>query len=106
MPRTYRATLKRPAGEPQLRQLSRGVELDDGRTQPARVRRLSPRVIEVTIREGRNRQVRRMVEAVGNEVSALRRVRFGQLGLGDLREGRARRLRRAEIERLWKDSRP
>jgi len=106
VPRTYRATLKRPAGEPQLRQLSRGVELDDGRTQPARVRRLSPRVIEVTIREGRNRQVRRMVQAVGNEVSALRRVRFGQLGLGDLREGRARRLRRAEIERLWKDSRP
>jgi 16S rRNA U516 pseudouridylate synthase RsuA-like enzyme len=47
-----------------------------------------------------------MIEAVGNEVAALRRVRFGGLPLGALPEGRARRLRSAEIERLWKDSRP
>jgi 23S rRNA pseudouridine2605 synthase len=106
VPRSYRVTLRRPAGESQLGRLRRGVQLDDGPARAARVTRVSARVIEVTIREGRNRQVRRMIEAVGNEVAALRRVRFGGLRLGALPEGRARRLRSAEIERLWKDSRP
>src|SRR3954453_8804964 len=64
--RTYRVRLRRPASESQLRRLRRGVELEDGPTQPARVLRTSPRVIEMTIAEGRNRQVRRMVEGVGN----------------------------------------
>jgi 16S rRNA pseudouridine516 synthase len=50
--------------------------------------------------------VRRMVEAVGNQVVDLQRVRFGSLALGDLAEGKARRLRPAEIERLWKDAAP
>ena len=54
--------------------------------------------------EGRNRQVRRMVEAVGNQVVDLDRVRFGALAFGELREGRSRRLRPAEIQRLWKDA--
>jgi len=104
VPRTYRARLRRPPGEAELRRLRRGVELDDGPTAPARVRRVSPRVVELTIREGRNRQVRRMAEAVGNEVVALRRVAFGPLRLGDLAEGRARRLSATELRRLWKDA--
>jgi 23S rRNA pseudouridine2605 synthase len=103
--RTYRVRLRRPATESQVRRLRRGVELDDGPTQPARVRRTSPRVIEMTIAEGRNRQVRRMVESVGNEVAALKRIRFGPLGLGTLPEGKARRLRPPEVKRLWKDAR-
>jgi 23S rRNA pseudouridine2605 synthase len=104
VPRTYRARLRRPPGEPELRRLRTGVELEDGPTEPARVRRLSPRVIELTIREGRNRQVRRMAEAVGNEVVALSRTAFGPLRLGDLGEGRCRRLSATEVRRLWKDS--
>jgi 23S rRNA pseudouridine2605 synthase len=104
--RAYRARLRRPATESQLRRLRRGVELDDGPTRPARVRRLSPRVIEITIVEGRNRQVRRMLEAVGNQVVALARIGFGPLRLGTLQEGKARRLRRPEVNRLWKDARP
>lgn len=104
--RTYRVRLRRPASESQLRRLRRGVDLDDGPTQPARVRRTSPRVIEVTIAEGRNRQVRRMVEAVGNEVAALKRVQFGPVGLGTLPEGQARKLRPPEVKRLWQDARP
>jgi pseudouridine synthase len=67
------------------------------------VRRVSPRVLELTIREGRNRQVRRMAEAVGNEVVDLRRVAFGPLRLGDLGEGQTRRLRAPEVSKLWKD---
>jgi len=61
-------------------------------------------VIEVTLREGRNRQLRRMAEAVGNEVVSLSRTAFGPLRLGDLGEGRARRLSATEVRRLWKDA--
>jgi 23S rRNA pseudouridine2605 synthase len=103
--RSYRVRLRRAATESQLRRLRRGVELEDGVTAPARVRRLSPRVLEVTIGEGRNRQLRRMVESVGNEVVALARIRFGSIELGGLPEGKARRLRRPEVQQLWKDAR-
>jgi 23S rRNA pseudouridine2605 synthase len=105
IPRTYRVRLRRAVGERQLQRLREGVELDDGPTAPARVRRRGPREIEITIREGRNRQVRRMVAAVGNEVDSLRRTRFGSLGLGRLAPGAARRLATGELARLWKDSR-
>ena len=104
--RVYRVRLRRPVTESQVRRLRRGVELDDGPTAPARVRRVSPRVLELAIHEGRNRQVRRMVEAVGNRVGALTRIRFGPLELGTLPEGKARRLRPAEVRRLWKDAQP
>jgi 23S rRNA pseudouridine2605 synthase len=104
--RTYRVRLRRAATETQVRRLRRGVELDDGPTAPAGVRRVSARVIELTIAEGRNRQVRRMVEAVGNEVAKLARIRFGSLALGELPDGKARRLRQPEVRRLWKDARP
>jgi 23S rRNA pseudouridine2605 synthase len=103
--RIYSIRLRRAASEAQVRRLRRGVELDDGPTAPAKVRRMSPRVLEVTISEGRKRQLRRMVEAVGNDVVELARIRFGSIELGALAEGRARRLRRSEVERLWKDAR-
>jgi len=103
--RSYRVRLRWAATETQVRRLRRGVELEDGLTAPAGVRRPSPRVLELTITEGRNRQVRRMVEAVGNEVVKLARIRFGPIELGELPEGKARRLRRPEVQRLWKDAR-
>ena len=79
--------------------LRRGVELDDGPTAPARVRRMSADLIELTIHEGRNRQVRRMCEAVGHPVLALERVAFGPLRLDASRQA-YRRLDEQEIERL------
>jgi 23S rRNA pseudouridine2605 synthase len=100
VPKAYRVRLRRPPGEADLRRLARGVELDDGPSAPAEVRRLGEREIEVVLREGRNRQVRRMAEAVGNEVVALRRVRFGPVDLGKLAEGQARRLSAEEIASL------
>ncbi|MEK6326031.1 MAG: pseudouridine synthase [Actinomycetota bacterium] len=103
--RTYRVRLRRALSEGQLRRLRRGVELEDGLTVPAGVRRVSPRVCELTITEGRNRQVRRMVQAVGNEVVELARIRFGPIELGELPGGKARRLRPPEVKRLWKDAR-
>jgi 23S rRNA pseudouridine2605 synthase len=105
VPRTYRARLRRAPTDADLGRLRGGVELDDGPTAPARVRRVSPRVVELTIREGRNRQVRRMAEAIGNEVVELERVSFGPLKLEGLAPGQSRRLRAAELRRLWKDPR-
>jgi len=105
VPKAYRATLRRPVADSDLERLRQGVELEDGRTGPADVNRLGEREIEITLREGRNRQVRRMLEAVGNRVVALRRVRFGPLRLGDLPEGQARRLGDGEIAELRDASR-
>jgi 23S rRNA pseudouridine2605 synthase len=100
VPKTYRVWLRRPPSEGDLRRLADGVELDDGPTAPAEVRRLGKREIEVVLREGRNRQVRRMAEAIDNEVMALRRIRFGPVELADLPEGGSRRLSDAEIAAL------
>jgi 23S rRNA pseudouridine2605 synthase len=83
-----------------LRALREGVELEDGRTAPARVRQPSPGVLEIAVREGRKRQVRRMIEAVGHRVLELERVAFGPLGLRGLERGQSRRLKDVEVERL------
>src|SRR4029077_1465855 len=106
VPRTYRAKVGGGAvGDAAVRALRAGVELDDGRTAPARVRRLRPDVLEITLREGRKRQVRAMGEAVGHPVLALRRTAFGPLDLGDLAAGAHRRLSRAEVDALRAASR-
>ncbi len=98
--KAYRIELGRPPGEADVERLRNGVELEDGITAPAVVRRLSARKVEVVIREGRNRQLRRMAEAIDNRVVTLRRVRFGPIELGNLPEGQARRLSAAEVESL------
>jgi 23S rRNA pseudouridine2605 synthase len=106
VPKTYRARLGgAPVGEQALSRLRSGVQLDDGLTAPAQVRRSasggrSGSTIELTIHEGRNRQVRRMCEAVGHPVLALERIAFGPLRLGDLAPGSHRRLSDAELQRL------
>jgi 23S rRNA pseudouridine2605 synthase len=103
VPKTYEATVAHPpVREAALRALREGVELEDGRTAPARARRLATDRIELTIHEGRNRQVKRMCEAVGHRVVSLHRSRLGPLRLGDLGPGRHRRLSPAEVERLRK----
>jgi 23S rRNA pseudouridine2605 synthase len=101
VPRVYRAKLRRPPIRAmELTALREGVLLEDGRTAPAKVRRLSADLIELTLHEGRKRQVRRMCDAVGHPVAELTRVAFGPLGLGDLAPGAARRLTDAEVDRL------
>ncbi len=101
VPKTYRATLRNPPiKERVLKALREGVVLDDGPTAPAKVRKISGEEIELTIHEGRKRQVKRMCEAVGHRVKRLERVAFGNLRLGGLAEGGYRRLSDAEVERL------
>ena len=98
--KTYRARLAKPPREAELRRLREGVELEDGRTGPAQVKAVGEREIEIVLWEGRNRQVRRMVEAVGNRVVALNRIAFGTLRLGALGLGKSRRLSEKEIAEL------
>ncbi len=101
VPKVYRATVAPPdVGPAALRALREGVELDDGRTAPAGARLVESGLLEIELREGRKRQVRRMCEAVGHTVTALERVAFGPLRLGDLPRGESRRLTPAEVERL------
>ena len=85
---------QRPAGGETGRCAScaTGVVLDDGRTLPATVEQPRPGVLEITLREGRKRQVRRMCEAVGHPVVKLERIAFGPLKLGALKPGDHRRL--------------
>jgi pseudouridine synthase len=90
-------------GEPDdgaLRRLESGVELDDGRTAPARTRRLTKSRLELTIHEGRNRQVKRMLEAVGHPVHRLHRSGYAGLTVEGLEPGAWRELEPPEVERL------
>jgi 23S rRNA pseudouridine2605 synthase len=101
VPKTYVAEVAHgPVREPELRRLREGVKLEDGMTSPAKVRQLRQGVLELTIHEGRKRQVKRMCEEVGHPVKKLQRVSYGPLRLGDLAEGGVRKLSLAEVERL------
>jgi len=87
------------AGDPSretLVRLSRGIDLDDGRTVPARARRLGRGRVELILHEGRKHQVRRMLEAAGHPVRKLHRSRYGPLGLDGLAAGEWRELTREE----------
>jgi 23S rRNA pseudouridine2605 synthase len=108
VPKTYRVHVGGgPVGERPLRALRTGVELEDGPTAPAQVRLVGEGgdELELTIREGRNRQVRRMCEAVGHPVLALQRIAFGPLRLGDLQPGAHRRLGEVELRKLGETGR-
>jgi 23S rRNA pseudouridine2605 synthase len=99
--KTYRAVLEpTPVRAAAVRTLRAGVELEDGPTAPARVRRLAADTLEITIHEGRKRQVKRMCEAVGYRMRRLERMRFGPLELGDLGQGQYRLLDAEEVRRL------
>ncbi len=104
--KTYRAWVRGVPGNEALRRLRQGIQLEDGLTAPAQVRRLQTRgdrtLVEVTIHEGRKRQVRRMLEAVDAPVISLARTRLGPLTLGDLPEGRWRDLSDGELRELYR----
>ena len=105
VPKSYRVRVwGAPVSRRAVEALRAGVQLDDGLTAPARVRKLAWDTIELTIREGRNRQVKRMCEHVGHRVRSLERVAFGPLMLADLPEGGHRVLSAAEVQTLSGES--
>ncbi|MGC9519299.1 MAG: pseudouridine synthase [Desulfuromonadaceae bacterium] len=104
IPKTYRVKISGGLDERARKALCEGVSLEDGVTAPAQIDRIRKSQrntwFDLTITEGRNRQVRRMCEAVGCSVSMLKRVRFGVLDLGDLPVGQFRHLNATEIRAL------
>jgi 23S rRNA pseudouridine2605 synthase len=101
VPKTYRAKVANaPVRGRAVEALRQGVVLDDGPTAAAEVRRIAADTLELTIHEGRKRQVRRMCESVGHPVRSLARIAIGPLELGDLRPGAHRRLTDDEVAAL------
>jgi 23S rRNA pseudouridine2605 synthase len=100
VPKEYLAEVEGAVSQGALRSLREGVVLEDGRTSPARVSSVAPGVLKIVIHEGRNRQVRRMCEAVGHPVSRLVRTRIGPLADRRLRPGRWRELSIDEVREL------
>ena len=98
--KVYEAEVEGAPDDAALDALRNGIELEDGPTSPARVRRLAPTRIEVAVHEGRNRQVRRMLEAVGHPVRALHRSAYAGLTLEGLEPGRWRELEPSEVDAL------
>jgi len=98
--KVYDVEVERDPNADQLRQLREGVDLDDGRTSPARAKRLGPNRLELAIHEGRKHQVKRMCDAVGLPVTRLHRPRYAGLELGDLAPGAWRELTAEEVELL------
>jgi 23S rRNA pseudouridine2605 synthase len=98
--KTYLAEVEGRPDDAALRELAEGIELEDGRTALARVRRVAPSRIELVLHEGRKRQVRRMLEAVGHPVVHLHRSDYAGLELEGLEPGRWRELEPSEVERL------
>jgi 23S rRNA pseudouridine2605 synthase len=98
--KTYVADVEGEPGDDVLVALADGVELEDGRTAPARVRRLAPSRIELVLHEGRKRQVRRMLDAVGHPVRHLHRSEYAGLKLEGLEPGAWRELEPSEVDRL------
>ncbi|MDO9443918.1 MAG: pseudouridine synthase, partial [Dehalococcoidia bacterium] len=104
VPKAYEAFVEGVVSERTLDALRSGVEIEDGRTAPAQVERIAgsnrDTLVRITIHEGRNRQVRRMFEAVGHRVMVLRRTSFGPVTLGDLVPGTSRPLTAEEVAEL------
>ena len=104
VPKTYRVTINGDPTDEQLQRLRDGIDLDDGPTRPAEVRVLDRggrrSLVEMVLREGRNRQIRRMWAVLGWRVSRLVRVAIGNLELGDLAPGACRELGAEDVGRL------
>jgi pseudouridine synthase len=96
----YEVTVARPMPDGALQRMAEGMPLMGTRTRPAQVRRTSGRRFRITLQEGKNRQIRRMVRKVGNHVVRLKRVRLASLRLGNLKEGQWRHLTAKEVTAL------
>lgn len=96
----YEVAVARPISDGALQRMARGLPILNTRTRPAEVTRISENRFRIVLKEGRNRQIRRMVGRVGNEVVQLARTRFAGIRLGDLPQGRWRHLTSEEVAAL------
>lgn len=106
--KTYLVKFKNFVLDEKIKSLRRGVNLNDGLTLPTKVKVLQKKEthtwISITLTEGRNRQIKRMGEAIGHKVTSLKRIAYGCLRLGNLKEGQYRELTSTEISKLLKET--
>jgi len=105
LPKTYIVKVKEPLGDAEIEKLRTGVYLDDGKTAPAvvnKVKRAAGEWVEITIHEGRNRQVRRMFERVGHLPQRLKRVSIGPVKIGNMKASETRIMTMEEVSALRK----
>ncbi len=106
VPKTYRVRVKGQPSEKDIICLSEGIVLEDGPTAPAKIFHIETKegnaLYEITISEGKNKQIRRMFEKIGFEVIRLKRIKVGNLSLGDLKSGQYRHLLSSEVRKLKK----
>jgi 23S rRNA pseudouridine2605 synthase/23S rRNA pseudouridine2604 synthase len=97
----YDVTVAKPITDGALQKMATGLPMMEGKTRPARVQRISSRRFRLILKEGKNRQVRRMVRKVGNQVTRLERIRVAGIKLGQLPPGKWRPLTEKEKEEIW-----
>ena len=97
----YEVTVAKPITDGALQKLTAGLPMMESKTRPAKVQRIAPRRFRIILKEGKNRQVRRMVRKVGNQVTKLKRIRVAGIKLGQLPPGKWRHLTEKEKEEIW-----
>jgi 23S rRNA pseudouridine2605 synthase/23S rRNA pseudouridine2604 synthase len=97
----YDVTVAKPISDGALQKLAAGLPMMEGKTRPAKVQRITSRRFRIILKEGKNRQVRRMVRKVGNQVTKLKRIRVAGIKLGQLPTGKWRHLTEKEKKEIW-----
>jgi 23S rRNA pseudouridine2605 synthase/23S rRNA pseudouridine2604 synthase len=98
--REYEVSVVKPIPDGALKHMAKGLPMMGTKTRPARIQRISARRFRIVLQEGRNRQIRRMVRKVGNQVADLKRIRIANIRLGKLSKGTWRYLSKTELSRL------
>lgn len=99
--KTYLAGIDKPISRREITLIETGIELEDGKTSPAKVKKHNPTLLEVTIHEGKNRILRRIFEKLGFKVKSLKRIKTGNLTIGDLKPGKYKPLTKKDKERIF-----
>ena len=97
----YDVTVAKPITDGALQKLAAGLPMMESKTRPAKVQRIASRRFHIILKEGKNRQVRRMVRKVGNQVTKLKRIRVAGIKIGQLPPGKWRHLTEKEKEEIW-----
>jgi len=99
--KTYLVGLRDKITDKQIKQIEKGVMLEDGKTSPANVKKQNPNLIEITIHEGKNKIIRRILKKIDLKIRFLKRIRIGKLELKDLKEGKYRFLTEKDKEKIF-----
>ena len=102
--KSYLVSLDKPISESKINQIVKGVKLEDGKTSPANVKMRKSNLIEITIHEGKNRIIRRMLKKLGIKITSLERIKIGNLSINKLSPGKYEHLTKAEIGQIFEAS--